>query len=57
MATDLDDARRRRAQGFQLIGIGSDTGLLLRSGLEALRALGRPGPSPFTAADGSRSSG
>jgi 2-keto-3-deoxy-L-rhamnonate aldolase RhmA len=40
LATSVDDAIRRREQGFQLIGLGADTGLLIRSiraGLEALR--------------------
>lgn len=39
MAADVDDALRRRLQGFQMIGIGSDTGLLIRSALEAVRRL------------------
>jgi 2-dehydro-3-deoxyglucarate aldolase len=43
MATSIEDSRRRRDQGFQMIGLGADTGLLIRSlsaGIEALR----PGP-------------
>jgi 2-keto-3-deoxy-L-rhamnonate aldolase RhmA len=44
MATDVENALLRRSQGFQMIGVGSDTGLLIRSSLEALRALGAPGP-------------
>jgi 2-keto-3-deoxy-L-rhamnonate aldolase RhmA len=39
MATSVDDALKRRRQGFQMIGLGSDTGLLIRSSLEALKAL------------------
>lgn len=39
MATSVDDALMRKRQGFQMIGIGSDTGLLIRSSLEALRRL------------------
>jgi 2-keto-3-deoxy-L-rhamnonate aldolase RhmA len=43
MSTGIEDARRRRDQGFQLIGLGSDTGLLIRASQEALAALGRSG--------------
>jgi hypothetical protein len=39
MATSIDDALQRKRQGFQMIGIGSDTGLLIRSSLEALKRL------------------
>jgi 2-keto-3-deoxy-L-rhamnonate aldolase RhmA len=39
MATGIDDSRRRRDQGFQMIGLGSDTGLLIRSLATALEAL------------------
>jgi 2-keto-3-deoxy-L-rhamnonate aldolase RhmA len=39
MATSVEDALRRKRQGFQMIGLGSDTGLLIRSSLEALKAL------------------
>ena len=39
MATDLANAELRNAQGFQMIGIGSDTGLLIRSAREALQKL------------------
>ncbi len=39
MATDLDNAVMRQNQGFRMIGIGSDTGLLIRSAVEALRRL------------------
>jgi 2-keto-3-deoxy-L-rhamnonate aldolase RhmA len=41
MATSVEDARRRRYQGFRMIGLGSDTGLLIR-GLKA--AIGSVGP-------------
>jgi 2-keto-3-deoxy-L-rhamnonate aldolase RhmA len=39
IGTDADDARRRRQQGFQMVGLGSDAGLLARgiaSGLAQL---------------------
>lgn len=39
MATDLENALLRQRQGFQMIGIGSDTGLLIRSAREALGRL------------------
>ncbi|MBI3461645.1 MAG: 2-dehydro-3-deoxyglucarate aldolase [Planctomycetes bacterium] len=38
-STDLRNARQRREQGFQMIGIGSDTGLLIRSAVEAIKAM------------------
>jgi 2-keto-3-deoxy-L-rhamnonate aldolase RhmA len=41
MATDAANATLRREQGFQMIGVGSDTGLLIRSSREVLAALGR----------------
>lgn len=41
MATDVPNATMRQEQGFQMIGLGFDTGLLIRSSLEAMRALGR----------------
>jgi len=41
MSTDVKNAVARQQQGFQLIGIGADTGLLIRAALEALKALGR----------------
>jgi 2-keto-3-deoxy-L-rhamnonate aldolase RhmA len=44
MATDVENALMRRRQGFQMIGIGSDAGLLIRSTLEALKALGALDP-------------
>jgi 2-keto-3-deoxy-L-rhamnonate aldolase RhmA len=43
MSTDVANARMRREQGFQMIGLGSDTGLLIRGSLEAMKALGVPG--------------
>jgi hypothetical protein len=39
MATSIDDARQRQEQGFRMIGVASDTGLLIRGATEALRAL------------------
>jgi 2-keto-3-deoxy-L-rhamnonate aldolase RhmA len=41
MATSIDNARRRREQGFRMIGIATDTGLLIRGASEALQALGK----------------
>lgn len=38
MGTSVDNARSRRDQGFRMIGIGSDTGLVIRSCNEMLRA-------------------
>jgi 2-keto-3-deoxy-L-rhamnonate aldolase RhmA len=40
MATGIDDSRRRRDQGFQMIGLGADTGMLIRSLRSAIDALG-----------------
>jgi 2-keto-3-deoxy-L-rhamnonate aldolase RhmA len=40
MSTDIGNAQMRKEQGFQMIGVGSDTGLLIRSSLEAMKALG-----------------
>jgi hypothetical protein len=42
MATDIENAVLRQRQGFRMIGIGADTGLLIRATREALRHL-RPG--------------
>lgn len=42
MSTDVANARLRRDQGFRMIGLGSDTGLLIRAATEALRALAAP---------------
>jgi 2-keto-3-deoxy-L-rhamnonate aldolase RhmA len=39
MSTSVQNALERRQQGFQMIGVGSDTGLLIRSSVEALKAL------------------
>lgn len=39
MATSLEDSVQRRDQGFSLVGLGSDTGLLIRSANAALLAL------------------
>jgi 2-keto-3-deoxy-L-rhamnonate aldolase RhmA len=39
MGTSIEDARRRQEQGFRMIGVASDTGLLIRGATEALRAL------------------
>lgn len=36
MATSLDDLRLRKRQGFRMIGLGADTGLLIRSASAAL---------------------
>jgi hypothetical protein len=44
MATDIPNAIVRRDQGFQMIGLASDTGFLIRGSLAALEAIGkRPG--------------
>jgi 2-keto-3-deoxy-L-rhamnonate aldolase RhmA len=41
MATDVRNSLLRREQGFRLIGVGSDTGLVIRAAREGLLALGR----------------
>ena len=41
VTTSVEDLRVRRQQGFDLLGLGLDSGLLLRSLHEALRAAGR----------------
>lgn len=41
VATSLEDARRRQDQGFGMIALGSDAGLLIRSLQQALTDLGR----------------
>jgi 2-keto-3-deoxy-L-rhamnonate aldolase RhmA/quercetin dioxygenase-like cupin family protein len=54
MVTSNEDLLNRHAQGFQMLGVGSDTGLLLRSLHESLRIIGRDrsmAPS-FDPADG-----
>jgi 2-dehydro-3-deoxyglucarate aldolase len=42
MSTDIPNLELRRQQGFQMIGVGSDAGLLIRASREALRAVGKP---------------
>jgi 2-keto-3-deoxy-L-rhamnonate aldolase RhmA len=42
MATDIPNALLRREQGFQMIGLASDTGFLVRGSLAALEAMGQP---------------
>lgn len=39
MTTSIDDLLRRRDQGFRMLGLGADTGLLLRSLHQALQAV------------------
>ena len=39
MATDVANGVLRQQQGFQLVGVGSDAGLMIRSSREALQAL------------------
>lgn len=41
IATTIDDIQRRRQQGFQMIGIGVDSGLLIRGICDVLAAFGR----------------
>ncbi len=41
MATDDDNLLTRRAQGFQMLGVGADTGLLFRSLHRSLRSVDR----------------
>ncbi len=59
VATSLENIRERQAQGFRMIGVGMDTGLLLRALRETLATVGRdrqmqaslvPG-APLTPAD------
>jgi 2-keto-3-deoxy-L-rhamnonate aldolase RhmA len=45
MGTDAANARMRRQQGFQMIGLGSDTGLLIRASQEAMKGLEESAPS------------
>jgi len=42
MATDSKNGQERISQGFQLIGIGADVGLLIRAMTEMMQGLGRP---------------
>lgn len=41
MTTGLEDLQARQQQGFRMLGLGADTGLLLRSIHQALRAVAR----------------
>lgn len=41
LATSPENLVERRAQGFRMVGLGSDAGLLLRSLHESLKAVGR----------------
>jgi 2-keto-3-deoxy-L-rhamnonate aldolase RhmA len=40
--TDIPNAVMRKGQGFQMIGVGADTSLLMRYSAEAMKALGVP---------------
>jgi 2-keto-3-deoxy-L-rhamnonate aldolase RhmA len=44
IAPDVEDAQRRASQGFKMIGIGLDAGLLIRSCTQMLTGLGRVVP-------------
>ena len=44
IARDIEDAQRRAAQGFNMIGIGLDASLLIRSCQQMLSGLGRAVP-------------
>jgi 2-keto-3-deoxy-L-rhamnonate aldolase RhmA len=46
MGKDVTNARMRREQGFQLIGLGSDTGFLIRASQEAMKGLDIVPPRP-----------
>ena len=39
MATSVENARQRRDQGFRMIGVASDTGLIIRGAKEGLEAV------------------
>jgi 2-keto-3-deoxy-L-rhamnonate aldolase RhmA/quercetin dioxygenase-like cupin family protein len=54
MVTGNDDLLKRRSQGFQMLGVASDTGLILRSLHESLRVVGkdRTMATSFDPADG-----
>jgi hypothetical protein len=41
MATSVENSMQRKSEGFQMIGLGSDTGMMIRALKENLRALGR----------------
>ena len=43
-STDVNNAVERREQGFQMIGIGSDTALLIRSAVGAIQGTARTVP-------------
>jgi 2-keto-3-deoxy-L-rhamnonate aldolase RhmA len=42
MATDLKNGQERVQQGFQMVGIGADVGLLIRAMTEMMQGLGKP---------------
>ena len=42
LARDAADAQRRVREGFQMIGLGSDTGTLIRGATEVLKAVSAP---------------
>jgi 2-keto-3-deoxy-L-rhamnonate aldolase RhmA len=42
MATGVDDLRNRREQGFRMLGLGMDCGLIVRGLQQMLGAAGRP---------------
>lgn len=44
LATSVENLHERRRQGFRMLGVGVDTGLLLRSLRGALAAVGRDSP-------------
>jgi 2-keto-3-deoxy-L-rhamnonate aldolase RhmA len=44
MSTDVKNAQQRKQQGFQMVGLGSDAGLMIRSAIEALKAMGASVP-------------
>lgn len=46
LATDVANALLRRSQGFQMIALGSDTGLLIRALRETQQALSTNPPAP-----------
>ena len=54
VTTGIDDLLSRRAQGVRMLGVGADTGLLLRSLHESLKAVGvdRMPSASFDPADG-----
>jgi 2-keto-3-deoxy-L-rhamnonate aldolase RhmA len=45
IARDIEDAQRRKTQGFNMIGIGLDASLLIRSCQQMLNGLGRSVPA------------